>query len=127
MTKITVNASFKNAPNKEFIKDFNIAFATGNADFIIDHVSDDIFWVIYGDKEISGKEHFSKEINAMKEYVADQVMIHSIIIQGTEGACNGEMTMGDKTYVFCDVYKFADHNTNTIKEMRSYVLPIEKK
>lgn len=56
MTKITVIPDCGNAPKKEFLKDFNIAFATGEADFIIQHVSDNIVWSIYGDKDIIGKE-----------------------------------------------------------------------
>ena len=124
MTKITVNANIKNAPKKEFLKDFNIAFATGKAEFIIDNVSDDILWMIYGDKEISGKEHFSKEVNIMKDYIADEVVIHSIITHGKEASCNGEMIIGNKTYAFSDVYKFINTSSNTIKEMRSYVLPV---
>ena len=126
MTKITVHANLENAPKKEFLKDFNIAFATGEADFIIDHVSDDIHWMIYGDKEISGKEYFSKEVYNMKDYKADEVTIHTIITHGKEAACNGEMRMGDKIYAFCDVYRFTSTRSNTIKEMRSYVLPISK-
>ena len=62
MTKITVTPDCGNAPRKEFLKDFNIAFATGKADFIIEHVSDDIQWNIYGDKHVTGKESFIKEI-----------------------------------------------------------------
>ena len=124
MTKITVNANLQNAPRKEFLKDFNIAFATGNADFIIDHVSDDILWTIYGDKEIAGKEPFTKEMNIMKDYTADEVLIHSIITHGKEAALNGEMKMGQKTYAFCDVYQFTSTTSNLIREMRSYVLPI---
>ncbi len=127
MTKITVNANLSNAPKKVFIKDFNIAFATGKADFIIDNVSDDIHWMIYGDKEILGKDYFIKEMNIMKDYTAYEVVIHSIITHGSEAACNGEMIMGNKTYAFCDVYRFTSASSHTIKEMRSYVLPIEKK
>ncbi|PWJ58052.1 SnoaL-like protein [Dyadobacter jejuensis] len=122
MTKITVTPDCGNAPKKVFLKDFNIAFATGDADFIIDHVSDDICWEIYGDKTIQGKEQFAKEINLMKSYVADEVVIHTIITHGKEASLNGEMKMGDKTYVFCDVYRFASAGSSIIKEMHSYVI-----
>jgi len=124
LTKISINPNLENVPKKEFLKDFNIAFATGKADFIIENVSDDIYWMVYGDKEISGKEQFIKEINIMKDYTADEVTIHSIITHGKEAALNGEMKMGTKSYAFCDVYHFTSASSNTIKEMRSYVLPI---
>ncbi|TRX59209.1 nuclear transport factor 2 family protein [Fulvivirga sp. M361] len=124
MTKITVTPDCKNAPRKQFLKDFNIAFATGDADFIIRHVNDDIRWNIYGDKHIEGKDHFVKEMNIMKDYTADEVVIHSIITHGREAAVNGEMKMAGKTYAFCDVYRFTNTTSETIRQMDSYVLPI---
>lgn len=36
MTKINIPFDCGNSPKREFIKQFNIAFAKGNADFIID-------------------------------------------------------------------------------------------
>ncbi|MEO1253313.1 MAG: nuclear transport factor 2 family protein, partial [Bacteroidota bacterium] len=124
LTKITVTPDCGNAPRKEFLKNLNIAFATGDADFIIEHVSEDIKWNIYGDKHINGKEDFTKEMNIMKDYTADEVVIHSIITHGREAALNGEMKMGEKTYAFCDVYRFTNTKNDMIKQMDSYVLPI---
>ncbi|MBJ7879838.1 hypothetical protein [Gelidibacter salicanalis] len=54
MTKINIPFDCGNLPKREFIKQFNIAFAMGNSDFIIDHVSEDIVWIIHGDKRIEG-------------------------------------------------------------------------
>ena len=125
MTKITVKPDCGNAPKKEFIKDLNIAFATGDAGFVIDQVSDDIVWNIHGDKNIQGKDQFTKEMNAMKDYVADEVVLHSIITHGAEAAANGEMKMGGKIYAFCDVYRFTSAGSTTIKEMNSYVIEIK--
>ncbi|WP_420577664.1 nuclear transport factor 2 family protein [Ekhidna sp.] len=123
MTKITIKADCGNSPKKEFLKDFNVAFATGNAEFIIDNVSDDIRWYMYGDREFEGKADFAKEINIMKDYVADEVIVHSIVTHGAEAALNGEIKMSGKTYAFCDMYQFTSAGSNTIKEMRSYVIP----
>lgn len=125
MTKINVTPDCGNAPRKEFLKNFNIAFATGDADFIIQNVSDDIEWNIYGDKTISGKESFAEEINIMKEYTADELTIHSIITHGREAALNGEMKMGDEVYAFCDVYRFTNTTSSTIRQMDSYVIKID--
>ncbi|WP_424963658.1 nuclear transport factor 2 family protein [Ekhidna sp.] len=124
MTKVTIKADCNNSPKKEFLKDLNVAFATGDANFIIKNVSDDIHWNIYGDKEIKGKEAFSKEINIMKDYVADEVIVHSIVTHGAEAALDGEMIMGGKSYAFCDMYQFTSAGSNTIKAMRSYVISI---
>jgi hypothetical protein len=124
MTRIKVKADCGNAPKKIFLRDFNIAFAEGNANFIIDHVSNDIHWKIYGDKDVKGKEQFTAEINHMKDYIADEVVIDSIITHGKNAAVNGEMTMGDKVYAFCDIYTFKSASGRIISEMQSYVIKI---
>jgi len=124
MTKIDIPFDCGNSPKREFIKEFNIAFAKGNLDFIIGHVSDDIVWTIHGDKKIEGKESFSKEIHKMKENVADKMTLRSIITHGIEASAHGEIKMGDKTYAFCDVYVFTNTTGEIIKTMESYVLSI---
>ncbi len=124
MTKIVIPFDCGNSPKREFIMEFNIAFAKGNADFIIEHVSDDIVWTIYGGKKIEGKELFSKEIYKMKEKVADEMTLHSVITHGKEASANGEIKMGDKTYVFCDVYVFTNTKGKIIKTMESYVVSV---
>ncbi len=124
MTKINITADCKNSPKKEFLKELNIAFATGNADFIVDHVSEDITWNIYGDKNITGKENFNNEVHKMKEYVADEMTLHTIITHGKEAAANGEMKMGNNTYTFCDVYRFANTTGLILKQIQSYVIKV---
>ncbi len=125
MTKITVNSDCGNAPKISLLKNFNIAFAKGDPEFIIKHVSDDIKWTMVGDKTIEGKKHFSQEINKMKEYVADELIIHAIIMHGHQAALNGEMKMGGKTYAFCDVYCFTSASSLLIKEMKSYIIEVK--
>ena len=124
MTKIMVSPDCTNTPRKEFLKEFNIAFATGNAEFIIDHVDEEIKWIIHGDKQLVGKEVFAKEINIMKEYTANEVAIHAIITDGRQASLHGEMKMGEKTYVFCDIYHFMDESGNVIERIDSYVIQI---
>lgn len=124
MTKIVVPFDCGNSPKREFIKEFNTAFAKGNADFIIEHVSDDIVWTMHGDKKIEGKESFSKEIHKMKEKVADEMTLHSVITHGKEASANGEIKMDGKTYAFCDVYVFAKTTGKIIKRIDSYIISI---
>ncbi|NHF58515.1 nuclear transport factor 2 family protein [Flavobacteriaceae bacterium TP-CH-4] len=124
MTKINIQADCGNSPRKEFLKELNIAFAKGNANFIVEHASDDMVWTIYGDKKIEGKEVFREEIHIMKQYTADEMTLNSIITHGREAAANGEMRMGDHTYVFCDVYSFTNTTSMVLKEMQSYVVKL---
>ena len=124
MTKINIKADCGNSPRKEFLKDLNVAFAKGNVDFIVEHANDDIVWTIYGDKKIEGKEAFSREVHAMKQYTADEMTLNTIVTHGRDAAANGEMRMGGNTYAFCDVYKFTSTTSMVLKEMQSYVIKL---
>lgn len=124
MTKIDVIVNTKNSPRKEFILEFNVAFAKGDAEFLIDHVSDNIVWTIYGDKKIVGKEDFSMEIHEMKQHVADKLTMKKIITHGREASSSGIIEMGGKSYAMCDVYDFVGATGNIIRSMESYVITI---
>lgn len=122
MTKLNIEAEPGHSPKKEFLKELNIAFAKGDAAFIVNNVNDSIVWNIVGDKKIEGKDNFIKEMEIMKDYVADELTIHNIITHGAEGAVNGEMKMNGKKYAFCDIYQFTSAGKSIIKSMTSYVI-----
>lgn len=126
MTKVTIHPDCSNTPKKEFLKDFNVAFAKGDVDFIINSVSDDIHWIIYGDKEIKGKDEFQSEMNIMKDYTADELQIHNILTHGKEASISGEMKMGNRTYAFCDLYEFTSAGSKEIKGMKTYIIKIDE-
>ncbi len=124
MTRVHISPDCGNAPRKTLIKDLNIAFAKGDTSFIVQHAHEDIQWAIVGDKELKGKEAFSRELESMKEVVADEMTLHSIITHGAEAAANGEMKVDGKTYSFCDIYRFSSTTSTKIKKMSSYVIEI---
>jgi hypothetical protein len=107
MTKIVSSPNCGNSPKMEFLKEFNIAFANGNVEFIIESVTDEIIWNIIGDRKIEGKEKFSEELEKMKSEKATEIIIDQIVSHGKEGASNGIMKMQNgKKYAFSDFYKF---------------------
>lgn len=122
MTKITIPNDIPSSPLCFFLKEFNIAFAKGDAKFITDHVEKDIVWWIYGDKKLEGRDAFAKEIDSMKVYVAVELIMHSCIVQGQMAVVNGEIRMGGKTHAFCDMYNFANTEDFILNEIRSYVI-----
>ncbi|MEQ9287678.1 MAG: nuclear transport factor 2 family protein [Cyclobacteriaceae bacterium] len=122
MTKIVVTPDCNNAPKKQLLKDFNIAFATGDVTTLEGMVSEGILWTIHGDKKVVGKASFVEEINIMKQYVADELIIHTIITHGAEAAVNGIIKMGGDTYAFCDIYHFKSAGSSIIKALDSYVV-----
>jgi hypothetical protein len=122
MTKIHLPKDCGNSPRQTFLKEFNIAFAKGDADYLIAHVSDSIAWHIHGKKTVSGKDAFSQEIKSMKDNVADEMILHGIITHGKQAAAHGELIIGGLTYAFCDVYQFAGAKGTILKEIHSYVM-----
>lgn len=123
MTKITVNPSCGNSPKANFIRDFNIAFGTTDVNFLVQHISEDIAWTIYGDKVIEGKVAFKTAIEEMKDSVVEEMEIASIVTHGKAAASNGEMLMKEGLrYAYCHMYEFESPGKQIIRTIKSYVI-----
>lgn len=124
--KITCKENCGNAPRKLLLKNLNIAFAEGDVSVIKANVTNDIVWDIIGDKKIEGGEQFSAELEALKGYTADEIIIDNIITHGRSASANGFMYMKDgKTYAFCDVYEFSSTSKNAqIRKITSYCIGV---
>lgn len=125
MVKIFSRSNCGNSPKMEFLKEFNIAFAKGDVEFITESVTDDIVWSIIGDKKIEGKEKFTAELEKMESEKVSELVLEHILSHGKEGAANGIMKMQDgKKYAFSDFYVFQGAKGTKIKSMTSYVIGI---
>ncbi len=93
MLKITVQADCDNAP-KKLLRDLNIAFVRADVEGILDIFSDDMCWQIIGQAELRGKAAAREALEAMKNAAATELVIHSIITDGREGAVNGVIRTG---------------------------------
>ncbi|MGI8314182.1 nuclear transport factor 2 family protein [Halobacillus mangrovi] len=113
-----------NAPKKQLIKEFNLAFATNNVEFVISCVSDDIKWNIVGDQFIQGKKAFSEALQQMKESNISKIHMKNIITHGRTGAADGTLFFnGGKQIHFCDIIMFTSAGKQAkIKELTSYVI-----
>jgi hypothetical protein len=125
MVKITVGVDCGNAPKKLFLRDLNIAFVEGDIDAITETLSDDILWVIAGDRRVQGKDAFLqtfKEMMAAGTGETEELVIHKIITHGREAAVNGEVRIDDgRVFSFCDVYEFSGAKGERVKAMWSYM------
>ncbi|GIZ07617.1 nuclear transport factor 2 family protein [Flavobacterium sp. UMI-01] len=126
MIKINVQVNCNNAPKKEFIKNFNIAFATGNVASFLTHIDENIQWTIHGDKTITGKKQFQDEIISMSAFTADEITIENIITHGAVAAVNGTFSINRKSYSFCDIYRFKSAGSLILKTIDSYLLGAKK-
>jgi limonene-1,2-epoxide hydrolase len=125
--KITCKQDCGNAPLKELLKAFTIAFGKGDVESITNKLTQDIRWEMVGDKTIEGITEVTKVLESMKASTASELTIDHIITHGRTAACNGHMVMKEagNTYAFCDVYEFNKNGpTAKIKRMTSYGVKI---
>ena len=112
----------------QFLQALQEAFANSDTDFITEHITNDIQWVIVGDRSIQGKEAFIEALEEMKSDVPMELSIDHIITHGRMASVNGTMAVPNavgKTYAFCDVYRLSGFKKPKIKEMISYVIDVE--
>lgn len=125
MTKIISSPNCGNSPKMTFLKEFNIAFAKGNLEFLIENVTDEIVWNIIGNRKIEGKEKFTEELAKMKSEKATELIIDQILSHGKAGASSGIMKMQNgKKYAFSDFYMFKNTKSTDLKSITSYVIEI---
>jgi ketosteroid isomerase-like protein len=78
MAKITVSEDCGNAPKKQFILDFNIAFANGDMVTVLDCLTNDITWEIVGKETVVGKDAVAQLLNDYYE-TANELVIFNIL------------------------------------------------
>ena len=111
----------------KFLEKINQAYASGDTEYIIQNVTDDIQWTVHGDFSVSGKKDFIEGMKKMAGAGSFEIEIENIITHGTSASVNGIMKSGENyTFAFCDVYKFSGFKNPKIKEISSYVIPIKE-
>jgi hypothetical protein len=109
------------SPRKQFIADFNRAFAEVDIEYVLDHVSDEIVWDMVGDKKVSGKRAMRNVMESMMAAEASALVLLNVITHGREAAANGELHYsGGERIAFCDVYQFTKTRGNTVNRITSY-------
>lgn len=128
MTKVVIGEDCGNSPKALLLRDLNIAFAKNNVPFVLEHVTDDLTWIMVGDQTVQGKANFAESLERMKNNETTEVRIDNIITHGDRGAVNGCMKMKDgNAFAFCDVYKFKGHSKGAkIREITSYTIEIKE-
>lgn len=127
MTVIVGNTDCGNSPKMEFLKEFNIAFAKGDVEFLTQHVTDDFIWEMIGKSNVEGKEKFKEALLLMMEYQTSELRFEHILSHGKFGAVHGKMKMkSGEQYAFADFYNFATAKGDKVKKLTSLVIKEEK-
>ncbi|MBD8488644.1 nuclear transport factor 2 family protein [Echinicola sp. CAU 1574] len=111
----------------KFLKSFNEAFANGDIKTVLDAMTDDVEWVIVGDKTILGKAAVQSELQQMMPKAPLKISLAQIITHGKEAAVSGKIKMKDESlYAFCDTYEFSGFKNPKIKKMVSFVIKVDQ-
>jgi ketosteroid isomerase-like protein len=126
MPKITVNADCDDAPKKQLLRDLNIAYAQADVENVLACLTDDIHWQITGAFAMRGKAEVREVLELRQEVTARELVIHSIITDGAEGAVKGVISARQgETAAFCNFYQFASAAGGLIKSIMSFTIEIK--
>lgn len=124
--KINIKPDCGNAPKKERIRDFNLAFARMDIDYLANAVTDDLVWEMVGGKTHKGKAAFLESLKEMEGFVATEITLDQIITHGAEGAGSGYMRYeGGLTVHFADMYRFSSAKGSKIKTLTSFGIEVK--
>jgi len=115
--------------NQLFFREFNEALVKGDAEKILESVTDDIVWRMVGNDTIKGIDKLEQALQGMDNGNQFEQDTEHLITHGKEAAVNGLIHSTDKSgeqrhYSFCDIYKLNKHKDGKIKEIISYVVEI---
>ena len=119
MTRVVIDEDCGNSPKNLFVQEFTIALVKCDLKSILDRVTDDVRWIVPGEKVIQGKDRFTEALE--QEGKAVELSIRHIATHGKTGAVDGMIKTGNgKTLAFCNVYEFSNAKGVSIKEIITY-------
>lgn len=122
--KLSIPKGCDNAPRKRILKDFNVASVTGDTDFLLENLADQITLNIIGQEVVEGKEAFLQHLAKLQRDKIKELEIIDIITHGYVASVHGTVIGTKHSYDFCHVYRFTGATkTAKIKEITSYVIP----
>lgn len=107
---------------ENFLRAFNEAFISGDRDVVLASVTDDVQWHLIGMEKIEGKTAFENAWNRMPPQDEAKLRIDTIITHGVTAAVEGKIQVGEKTYAFCDTYRFNQFKDGIIKQIHSFII-----
>lgn len=125
MTKIIASTDCGNSPKNAFLQSLAVALASGDVQYILAGVTEDVRWNIIGREYIQGKGELTAALERMKTTRAVEITIHHVTSHGRAGAVNGTLLLQDgRTRAFCDVYEFSGAKGSSVREITSYVIEV---
>lgn len=126
--KISCAEDCGNAPKKELLRAFNVAFVRNDIGFIRENIIEDIQWNFIGGNALQGKDQVVGMLEKLMGKTPTELVISNIITHGYSGSLNGILNLESNiSYAFCNIYRFnSSLNKTKIKEITSYIIDISK-
>ncbi|CAG7651457.1 hypothetical protein ACFQI7_28195 [Paenibacillus allorhizosphaerae] len=117
-----------NAPKKELLRAFNVAFVCNDIGLITETIIEDIQWNFIGNNVLQGKAQVFKMLEELIDNKPTELVISNIVTHGYSGSLNGILNLESNiSYAFCNIYRFnSSLNKTKIKEITSYIIDISK-
>ncbi|MDR9855541.1 hypothetical protein RJP21_18160 [Paenibacillus sp. VCA1] len=117
-----------NAPKKELLRAFNVAFVCNDIGLIMENIIEDIQWNFIGSDTLQGKDQVLRMLEKLIDKKPTELVISNIITHGYSGSLNGILNLENNiSYAFCNIYRFnSSLNKTKIKEITSYIIDISK-
>lgn len=124
MTKVTLSQECENDPNKQFIEDFNLAFAQCDTEYIASCFSDDAQWQMVGGPVWNGKAAITEALKDMSDGDASELIMDTIVSSQNKCAASGALKYpSGRGISYCDVYTFtSDAPDKKIKTLTAYAI-----
>lgn len=123
MAEISIQVDCGNSPKKEFLKDYHVALANGDIDFVATNVVQDIHWEVVGGAFVNTKDDFLKAVQQFEQWNVKRLAVDTIITHGIDASVNGQIiTQYDEHFVFCNIYKFKGFKGTAIKSIKSFMM-----
>lgn len=126
MTKVIIDEDCGNSPKNIFVTEVVTAFAKSDAKYLLRHVTEDVRWMIVGQRVIEGKAQLAEALKEMKAEKVATLTIKHVATHGKAGAVDGTIQLANgQMRAFCDVYEFGNAKGENVKAITSYVIEIK--
>lgn len=123
MIQIIRSEDCGNSPKNIFIQELAIALATGDVEFLLQGVSDEVCLNIVGRKLVQGKAGLADYVRSLGDNQFTTLTIYHVVTHGKAGSVNGagELTEGGSRE-FCEVFEFTNAKGTQVKAITAYVI-----
>ena len=110
--------------NLETIQHVTDAFDNNDIDALLPHLTDDVEWVMTGDRTVKGKEEMNKMMEDMSQVTLISSTKHHRIMDGDCAVVDGEVMCKTKDgkiieMFYCDIYELEN---GKVKKMIMYTV-----